>query len=86
MVVDMRKDLGTMVQLVEPGANRLCEAVKHAREGWDGETTCSESWVRGDSRIRQFGQYVPFWVAARAGMPLDAGFVAGCCSCLAKMP
>ena len=38
MVVDMRKDLGTMVQLVEPRANRLCEAVKHAREGWDGKT------------------------------------------------
>ena len=38
MVADMRKDLGTMVQLVEPSANRLYEAVRAAKEGWDGET------------------------------------------------
>ena len=38
MVVDMRKALGMMVQLITPRAKRLHDAILRAATDWDGET------------------------------------------------
>lgn len=38
MVVDMTKDLGMMVQLVDDGCLLIHNMVREAMEGWDGET------------------------------------------------
>ena len=38
MVIDMRKDLGFMVQLIEPSAKRLHDVMLNAAKDWDGHT------------------------------------------------
>lgn len=38
MVVDMRKTLGMMVQLITPRAKRLHDAILRAASDWDGQT------------------------------------------------
>ena len=38
MVIDMRKDLGMMVQLITSNAKRLHQLILSGRENWDGET------------------------------------------------
>ena len=38
MVVDMRRDLGMMVQLITPRASQIHNLLINARKGWDGYT------------------------------------------------